>query len=642
MLETSAALYLPISYEVLDRVLDDEQSLPQTVSELPLHQAAALVVVQCVYTFRDKGGLAPERMLAEMIELGNAREKLYGAQDFTAEVLRVLDREKIRRGSELLPDHRIVLLDEQTLAYRSYLTAEGCWDSTFTRRHREKQEKPLQSVELPGGEHRVLSLEQTRIFREVRAQTDDHLHVQGYAGTGKSSLIKCLMTMLASAGARVLVLAERQTQLEALMAGFGELENVSPKTFDKLMDEVIPRDATDPVSFRMRGRRGSRTTPPDDEVIRGLGIRSSGRFSPQELVRVVRGIVWSFCHSGDGEIGEEHVPGEYAIALDATARQVTLHHATEFWKAILLPRSRDFSPPARSYHRIKWASLNDWPIPSYYTHVLIDECHDLAKPMLRILDRSPQAVISLGDEYQNLQGRPAWRSSVVRQREVTRSVRSGTHVESVVNPIIASHPGNTKLPFQGNPFNRTEISYYDSAEIPERPAVVLVGDEWGLFEWAQRLAQKSDFQLLSNAVGLNTFVNDLIELYVHGTRPRHIELFRFGTWDTVSERHQARPGFQRIERMLSQGYRFKDWQKTEGRIVAQSEGGHALGRVEDVRNREFDAVMLAPDVVDWAWETRNIARAEAASALYVAVTRAKHHLIVPGKIRSWIEEIGKT
>jgi hypothetical protein len=552
----------------------------------------------------------------------------------------VLDRAKIREGYQLLSDFGIVLLEDEALKQGAYSTFDGQWDSSFRERHRTRLNEPLQRISLPAGRQGVLTAEQTRIFREMKAQADDHLHVQGYAGTGKSYLIKSLLGMLRPTGASVLVLAERQRQLDALLAGTEEMAHVHPRRFDTLVSEMVPQALTDPTNRRMTRANYSSAPIPDSDVVRYLGVQSSGAFSPRDIVKAVRSTVAGFCYSGDSEIDANHIPDWCASSFDETTRQVVLHHATELWKAMLLPPSRDFQPPLRGYHRVKWAALRGWKIPARYTHVLIDECHDLAKPMLQILDASPQAVISLGDEYQNLQGRPQLRSNIVRQRAVTCSVRSGQSLEQIVNPIISAHPGATKLLFHGNPLSKTEIAYYDKAEVPDRPAVILVNDAWGLFEWAQRLAtQNVDFELLSSRDDLNMFVSDCIELYQHGTRPRHGELFRFGSWDAVANRHHDNGGFQRIDRMLGKGYDNKDWTKTFARFSKQSVNGTALGLIEDVRNREFDTVMLIPDVVDRAWNTKHAALAAASSSIYVAITRARRRLLVPARLRSWIEEI---
>lgn len=640
MLRTTAALYLPVSERVLSRLLDETESFANALAGLPVPQLAALLVLQYLPRL-EQGPATPGRILVEVIESGNAQVRSAGLPAFTMDMLRVLERAQIRAGQRLLPDFAIELLDDEALQRRDYLTVAGEWDGTFRDRHEARLTESLLRVDLPAGRS-TLTAEQSRIFREVTAQSDDHMHVQGYAGAGKSHLIKSLLGLLQASGATTLVLAERRRQLDALSAGIGGMAQVYPRRFDQLIGEMVPADLTDPGNRRMSRTDHSLEPVADDAVARYLGIQSSGKFRLHEIVRIVRATVWAFCYSDDSEIDAGHIPDRYAFALDAATRQVVLHHATELWKAILLPPSRDLRLPLRGYHRVKWAALQGWRIPGRYTHVVIDECHDVAKPMLQILDRSPQAVISLGDEYQNLQGRPQRRTNVVRQRAVTHSVRSGRLLEDVVNPIIAAHPGTTKLPFQGNPFHKTQIAYYDKPQVPRHAAVIVVADTWGLLEWAQRLAEKVDFELLSPLRDLDAFVKDCIELRRHGSRPRHPELFRFGSWEALASRYHANSGFQRIDRMLDSGYGNDDWLRTSARLVGHSPQGYALGLIEDVRNREFEAVMLAPEVVERAWSTERDALAAAGSALYVAVTRARRQLLVPERLRSWIEEVSGT
>jgi hypothetical protein len=43
--------------------------------------------------------------------------------------------------------------------------------------------------------------------------------------------------------------------------------------------------------------------------------------------------------------------------------------------------------------------------------------------------------------------------------------------------------------------------------------------------------------------------------------------------------------------------------------------------------------------VEQAWQSKSVALAAASSSIYVAVTRARHRLIVPERLRQWIEEI---
>ena len=631
---TDITLYLPLSEALLDEVLDEERPLAASLAGSGVPQLAALVVVQCLGS--GKPVPLPGQMLASLISLGNRWVRQSGLPAFVEQTVAALDRQGLEAGRQLLAQRGIALMTHPDLAHPSYLTSEGEWDSGFLTRYRDKRLAAARRVVMPGGELSTLTPEQGRVYSEAEAAPDEHLHVQGYAGIGKSFLVASLLSLLVGKGAVIALVAERQSQLEALLARTGVREGVLPMTFGQLMDEVTPPDLTNPSYRHMR--RWSSAVLPDESLVRYLGIYPSGALPALSLARIVRATVSAFCRSDAAEIGSVHIPRN-APALDAATGQVVLHHATELWKATVLPASYDFRPPVRDYHRIKWAALNGWRIPERYTHVLMDECHDLPRPLLQLVENSRQAVITLGDEYQNLQARPQYRSAGTRQREIAVSVRSGALVEAIVNPLITAHPGRTKLRFRGSPERSLALEYYDKAEAPAGPVMVLVNDEWGLFEWSQRLSGHGEFVLLSPAPRLDLFVSDCIELHRHGTRPRHGALYRHGSWKALAAAHSDNPGFRRIDRMLSKSYTARDWART----LERAQGGARaplLAMVEDVRNREFASVMLAPDVAEWAWRMRQSARAEVASALYVAVTRATQRLYLPRRLEAWIQELG--
>lgn len=607
-------LYLPISERSLATVLDETRDFASVLATLDLTQIAALIVLQYLPGLQKNPATSPEQILTNALRGANEHAGRIGLEAFRSQIAAQFDRVKLQAGFDSIADFGISLLDDEELQ--------------------------LETIALPSGRRGVLTSEQSRIFKEVKAQADDHLHVQGYAGTGKSFLIRSLATMLEPSGARLLVLAERQRQLDALLAGLGQMPHVQARTFERLINEMTPTGLTDPVNVRMSRTNYDSPTLPDQDVVRYLDLRPAGRFSVQDLVRMIRSTLAGFCFSGAPEIDASHIPGWCASSLDGSTTLMVLHHASQLWQATLLPDSPAFQPPVRGYHRIKWAALNGWKIPARYTHVIIDECHDLAKSMLQILDASPQAVISVGDEYQNLQGRPQRRANVIRQRIVTSSVRSGRALEQVVNSIILAHPGATKLPFHGNPSTRTEIVYYEKPQVPSEPAAILVHDTWGLFEWAQRLASENiAVELLSSEERLDVFVSDCLDLYQRGVRPRHPELFRFESWQAVAERFSQNRGFQRIDRMLSKGYGAQEWAKVASRGIEPGARYCSLGLISDVRNQEFDVIMLTPELVEQAWQSKSVALAAASSSIYVGVTRARRRLIVPERLRQWIEEI---
>jgi hypothetical protein len=635
MFSLNAALYLPISTGMLDAVLAEHRPFGEALSELPIPQISSLIVIQRLHTNAGKALPPPERMLSETIQVAINHTSSQGKEAFLAACLRILDRDKIRAGCELLSDHKILLLTQEDVAFRSYLLPDGTWNPSFCERHRVQVERHLQHVELPTGGQRILTLEQTKVYLEIKGHTDDHLHVQGYAGTGKSFLVKSLLMAMQEKKACTLVLAEHQRQLDALLAGTQGIRGMCPRTFGALVREMIRYDLTNVTAVRMH-QNHVREPDTDSSLIRHLGIHESGLFTPDRIAQMVRETVRAFCASDDREFGRHHIPPAYDSA-DQTTRQVVLHHATELWKAVLIPPTREFEPRVHDYHRVKWAALTGLNVPKNYTHILIDECHDLARPMMQILNRCSQPAFSLGDDYQNLQGQPRRRSVSLRHREVTHSVRAGCRVEELVMPLVRAHPSDAKPDFHGNPLNKTEITYYDKPFVPDRPTVVLVSDMWSLFEWSQRMAQKIPIDLLSNARNLNVFASDFIDLYHHKSRPRHDDLLVFQSWDDVLSHHRGHRTVERIDAMLREGYGMKNWGETFARIRRRSTSGYALGLVDDARNREFDSVMLTPDFADAAWDSRNFAQKLA--AVYVAVTRAQRQLFVPRRLRGWIEQV---
>lgn len=639
---TSAALYLPISKNTLNPFLQDTTDLKHKLKALSLAEVSSLLLIARLPLLKKNQTTSPERFIASAIELGNEQCRKSGLQAFIAQTEPLIGLPDVRSGHTLLREYKIILLDDTSIKGREYLMADGSWDFDFRDRHEAKLQG--QRVKLDSGTGRIshLTLEQSRLYREFEAQRDEQMHVQGYAGTGKSTFIVAILSLLEQTQARVLLLAHTTNQLNAVSARVSLASNVHKQTFIGLAQHILPKELTSFSNQNFDRVDKSRATMPDNQLIQYLGIKTSGGFSAYQIVEAVRGTVFSFCHSDSSEITEKHIPRRFKSTLDNTSRGVVCQHANDLWKAFHTRQSSQFKPQVRGYHLIKWAALNQCKIPNHYTHVLLDESHHLPNSVLQILNNSPQALLSLGDEYQSLKGRATQPPGFIRTRELTHSVRSSHHLDSIINPIISIHPGNTKSIFRGNSNNRINIEYYTTAKVPDSASVILVADMWGLFEWAQRIAAGNvDIQLLSDFDKLNMFVQDCMELYTTGTRARHPELFRFKSWPAVAGHHNNSPGFNRINRMLEKGFSYKDWQQTQNKfnqnpVNTNNQATHALGLIESALNREFDNVMLTPGIFR-SLTPKN--KAEFSSAIYIGVTRAKHKLIVPEALRNWIEEI---
>jgi len=638
MLSIDARLFLPISEQQLNSVLDGQVDFGKSLATLDRPQFASLILLQSLTALPIGEASRAEFLLSRAIDGLNAQSGDAGLAELRRMMGSTLDRARIQAGYRLLDDYGIALLEHELVDWRSYLNEHRAWDQTFCDRHRQRLRERLQPVALPSGGDRLLTSQQSGVYRTVVAQSDDHLHVQGYAGTGKSLLIHVLLDLLRRDERRVLVLAERSRQLRALMVGMEGLGQVDGLTFGQLAATITPPDL---ISKAQRGQyydNTSRNPMSDEEMSRHLGVHAAGNCSSIQIVRWARKTVARFCMTGDAEIGEQHLPEEVD---DPLVRQLVLHHSCELWSATIAPGAGEFRPPMRAVHRIKLAALQRWKIPANYSHVLLDESHDLSKPILQILDVSPQAAISFGDEYQSLRRRAHSRASTIKRCLITQSVRSAKAIEAIANPMIQAHPGETKDAFQGHSKYRAEVIYYAAAEIPARPAAILVKDSWELFDWAQRLASRNvTIRPLSDFAGLGQLVADCIELHSHGTRPRHGALFRYHSWDDVRKAFGQHRSVQRMDQLLQAGTLREHWDAITRHVVPRATNGYALGLIEDVRNLEFPDVMLAPKVISELWSDDPKVRAEATSSVYVAITRAQHRLLVPSSLREWIEARG--
>lgn len=634
-----AALYLPISDETVLRLLNPSKPWSQgLLDRIGIPELSSLWLLAKLHTLPASDHSGVERRLAQIIDLLTQKAQQSGLDTLRATSVDHLDRCAIESGYLRLPEYRIQLLDDNAVSTGHYLTTSGQWDFQFNTRNRESI-RANQVCTSIGQQQCLLSSEQSRIFREMRSQSDDHIHIHGYAGTGKTLLIRALCSLFHSTSARVLVIAERWSQLNALGVLQNSPSRVRAVTFGGLARLVTPDDPHSHANQTMLRKTPKAPTQSDEELIRYLCIHSSDEHDAQQIIIAVRSTLYRFCISGDSTLGQEHVPAYHAKRFSPEMQAVIAEYANQLWQTYLIPTPMDFQPVVREHHRLKWAALNRWPIPKTFTHVLVDESHNLPKPVEQILHGSPQARAVLGDDYQALSGHFSSPITTSRRREMVSSVRSGRAIESIVNPIIQHHPSPVKVPFVGNALTQLQVTYYDNdkAEIPDKPAAIVCSDTWALFEWVQRLTMTGQrIKLLGDQEYLSNFVYDCVNLKAGQRGPRHPELFRYHSWDQLAQAQSHRRAFRSIARMLDKGYTRASWHRASLSFDREGQVRYFIGRIDDIRNLEFDTVMLTPDCLDSA---NRQSSTSLKSTIYVAVTRARARLILPATIREWIESI---
>ncbi|AGZ35218.1 hypothetical protein PVLB_12150 [Pseudomonas sp. VLB120] len=631
--------YLPLSSDRADRLAREPAAGDFFLSASLLEAAAVLFVQNLPRQSGTPSVETQERRLAEMVRIANDVEAAAPGQ-FQAQVAQRYDREAFAMGLGMLGENGIGLLSaEVQYDTQELLDDDGQWSFQFADIYRQRA-TPLHPVYLPSlASDLMLSDQQNRLLREFLSCADESVAVQGFAGTGKTFLIHQFARLLDPS--RTLLLALTEGQLRALQARVKDAQAYTAMTFGQLADEILNRDLTS-NGWRLRDPYRTKLSwrPQEAQVVKWLGIPDIGPLAARDVVALCIKAVRAFCHSGDDQLQLHHLPwaGPGITPLD---QEVLLDKARLYWQELVRPSAREIQLPVRDYHRVKLLSLTFEVIDARYTHVIVDEAHELSAPMLAVLDRSPQSVIALGDELQNLNGLSPHHGGFIRQRYIDHSLRAGPAMDAVLNPLIQAHPASIQAAFSGSAEHYTRVSFFDAVTVPEQPTALIVDDEWGLFGWFQRLTHQGvPFVLLQSArKDFELFVEDCIELYRYGTRPRHPMLFRYASWQALEQDKGDDKAFIAVANMLRKGYTPEHFAKAKSRYRWDKAPKLFLGRVRDVKNMEFARVMVSPElmVAPSTGGGRN-ERARTLAGLYTACSRARHELIVPGGMLDWVKD----
>ncbi|MNG81508.1 Viral (Superfamily 1) RNA helicase [compost metagenome] len=631
--------YLPLPSDQADRLASEPPASDFFSSASLLEVVAVLFVQNLARQPATLSADVQERRFAEMVSIANDVEAAAPGR-FQQQVQQRFDREAFAMGLGMLGENGIALLSpEVDYTVDELRDAEGQWNYQFADTYRQRV-TPLHPVYLPAlASDLLLSDQQNRLLREFLSGVDESVAVQGFAGTGKTFLIHQFARLLDPQ--RTLLLALTEGQLRALQARVKDAQAYTALTFGQLADELLNRDLTS-NGWRLRDLHRAKLTwrPQEAQVVKWLGIPDIGPLAAADVVALCAKAVRSFCFSGERLVQLRHLPwaGPGITPLD---QEVLLEKARLYWQELIRPSAREIQLPVRDYHRVKLLSLTDEVIDARYTHVIVDEAHELSAPMLAVLDRSPQSVIALGDELQNLNGLSPHHGNFIRQRYIDHSLRAGPAMDDVLNPLIQAHPAAIQAAFSGSAEHYTRVSFFDTVKVPEQPTALIVDDEWGLFGWFQRLTHiPVGFILMPGArKDFELFVEDCIELYRHGTRARHPMLFRYASWQALEQDKGDDRAFVAVANMLRKGYTSADFARAKSRYRWDKGCKLFLGRVRDVRNMEFARVMVSPElmVAPVTAGNRN-ERARMLAGLYTACSRARHELIVPGGMLDWVKD----
>ncbi|CAG8870193.1 hypothetical protein PS627_03902 [Pseudomonas fluorescens] len=632
----SNPVFLPITEESSQGLLGADGA--SGLGSLSDAELASVMVIQHLAQAGEKSITAggAEKILAKLI--GWAIDTPYPG--LLSETQRLFDQRKLYFGLDILKTLNLRLLDADEVAARDYLLPDGKWDLAYKVRHHARHDPFTKQMETPVRKERWLSSAQDKLVRTFRANLDEDLHVQGYAGVGKSHLLGTLMECLPPG--RTLPLARTAGKLAALRKRLGvPADKPLGMTFQAFALALLkgPRGGSIP-----RGEKTSGRLPTKAALAEELAIFGFRGYSAEQTLDICLAVVTRFCESWDQSLALRHLPF-FQLPLSNVENRVLLEYASRVWTWLEAHPQWASRTGFEALLDVKRASLAGCVVPSRFTHVIVDESQDIPASLLQIIERGRQVLITMGDEYQKASGPVVRRKRQVRQSDVSYSVRSGRKVEALVNPLISLHSEKSKVPFEGARDADVSIETYPERFTPPEGCVVLTASRWDTMRWALELSRANcGFSFFDKAAeqDMKRFMTSAIKLFrpqfygVEGHDELHASFAEVADWGQVQDASQFDQSFTWIQSELERGFNMADLTALD-RMITSNAAGCLLMVAEDAGGWEFDQVLLTPELLTTIRFKDAYAFDQRICAIYIAISRARKKLFLPYELNEWID-----
>lgn len=629
-------LYLPITHSTVSALLDMKRPKDWFQTASTVKVASVLVLLQVpLWISQGKSDVArrwAEPLLRDLLDGTQTPKDLYALRAATA---KAFQKTSIKAALGHSEDSGVFLAKEGDLEKLAVqpLTATGTLSSDYaeaieglvTGTAFNTRQKDLGAMRLSDPQGRALA--------KAISEPDESMSIQGYAGSGKGVLIEKLTGV--NTKASKLILALTYSQLTGIMARIRD-PRVKGKTFGHLARDLVGSVL---ATGDINARSGQNYNVSDERVADLFNWPHMAHFPRATVAQIVRRTVMSFCATTDDFFRPAHLPS-LADKLPLADQRALVIYSERYWSELFAPAPGMALLPVRGYHLIKYAALRGLTIPAEFDQVIVEEAQDLSGPMAQILDRDNVSVITLGDKFQRFQGAIPKRSGAIRVSHLDVSMRSGTAMEPLLNPLIGAHPfASGEPPLKANASITTDCQFYDRPALPDGPCTMLVGSYWHMLQWFQQLlAEDASFCLLpASSRGFNEFVQGIIGLYHKGQRSQNSMLFRYPTWESLRNETQTMKAFGRVEYLLKRGYNYEDFNSGLKKMTGPAKATYKLGRADDARNLEFDSVMLTPEL--FSKITTPSGLQTGLSRIYVGASRARYRLVIPGYMKDWIKDV---
>lgn len=634
--DLSSPVFLPVSDETCTALLGVDGA--KLLVNLTDPELAAVLVIQNLAQAEEKDltCTAAERILAKLI--GWAVDTASSsAAALLSEAQRLFDPRKLYFGFNALKRVNLRLLSAEEVAAREYLLPTGKWDIGYRVRHLRSNDPFSQQMITPRHRERWLSPAQDKLVRTFRANLNEDLHVQGYAGIGKSHLLGALMECLRPA--QTLVLARTGAKLATLRERMGlGRDSKAGSTFAAFAKALLqgPRAPAQVTPARLPGKY---------DVSQTLNIHGwRGHDGPATLDICLK-VLERYCHANHHSLSAKHLP-HFKQPLSSVDAQALLEYSSRLWTYLEANPQWAGQTAFAALLLIKRAALEGCAVPPRYTHVLIDESQDIPPSLLQIIERGRQVLITLGDEYQLASGVMVRRKREVRHTDISYSVRSGRNVERLVNPLISVHSQKCKTPFEGARDADVGIEHYPQGFVPPQGCVVLTASHWDTMKWAIQLQQANcPFGLPDNMAqqDLERFMISAIALFKpdfysneHSDKGPHAYFSDMDDWQQVRDASQFDESFLWVESELEKGFNVADITRLN-RLSGVPGQRCLLMLAQDAGGMEFDRVLLTPELLTNVKFKDAYAFDQRLCAVYIAISRARVQLYLPYDVVEWID-----
>lgn len=634
--DLSSPAFLPVTEEVCKSLLLAGGT--KNLDALTDPELAAVLVIQNLAQMAEKdlNAVAAETILVKLI--GWAVDSRHsGGAGLLSEAQRLFHPGKFYFGLNAIKRANLRFLLADEVSAREYLMQDGKWDVGYKIRHHKTHNPFSHQMVTPKHRERWLSSAQDKLLRTFRANLDEDLHVQGYAGIGKSHLMVALLEHLRPD--RTLLLAQTDAKLENLrkrMKGF--IEKKAGRTFQQFAQSLLL--GRRPQFANTQTRVASKQT-----VAHELNIFGFRHHDGQATLDICLQVIERYCRSREHSFSTNHLP-HFNQPLSRTDATVLLEYSSRLWGYLDLNPAWDSLTGFDALLMVKRASLADCMVPARYTHVLIDESQDIPVSLLQIIERGRQVLITLGDEYQQASGVEVKRKREVRQSDISFSVRSGRDVERLVNPLIFRHSQKSKIPFEGARDADVGIEHYPIGFVPPEGCVIFTASRWDMMKWVIELHDANcafDFVDTEERKKQSLFMNTAIKLFNPefysvelGENNVHPDFIDMPDWQSVCSANQFDGAFHWVKAKLEKGFKIADLTRMN-RMIGNAGKRCMLMLAESAGGMEFDEVLLTPELLTTEMFKDAYEFDERICAVYIAISRAKVKLYVPFDVVEWVD-----